>query len=159
MSLSRRSLEFSTLDDAVRDAEELLDAGYQRAGNWDLSQACRHLSQWMTFPLDGFPKVPAPVRGVFWIMRRTIGRRQLEKILATGAMKAGMPTIRETVPVSGSDEAASVAAFRETVGRFKNHKGPLFPSPLFGELDHATATKLQLIHCAHHLSFLIPNPK
>lgn len=159
MSLSRRPLSFSSLEDAVRDAEALRDSGYQQVGDWNLSQVCRHLSQWMQFPLDGFPKMPAPVRGVFWVMRKTIGRRQLAKILSTNSMPVGTPTIRSTVPAVGGDEAAAIAQFRETVKRFTIHQGPLVPSPLFGDLDYATATKLQLIHCAHHLSFLIPNAK
>jgi hypothetical protein len=43
-----------------------------------------------------------------------------------------------------------------TVDRFKRHQGPFHASPLFGVLDRETLEKLQLIHCAHHLSFLVP---
>jgi hypothetical protein len=44
-----------------------------------------------------------------------------------------------------------------TYERFRNHRGPWHPSPMFGPMDGATHLKLQLVHAAHHLSFLVPN--
>ena len=37
-----------------------------------------------------------------------------------------------------------------------DHTGPLHPSPMFGSLDREQLYRLQLIHCAHHLGFLLP---
>lgn len=152
----RRTLEFRDLDHAVRDAESLLTGGYRPAGNWNLAQVCRHLSDWMSYPLDGYPRPPAPLRLMFWAMRRTIGPRALRKTLETKSMRAGTPTLRQTVPPPSGDDAAAVERFRQTVERFKMHSGPFHPSPFFGELDRDSATRLQLVHCAHHLSFLVP---
>lgn len=154
--LQRRSLAFDHLDDAVRDAEMLLERGYDRAGNWTLSQCCSHLSDWLRFAVVGMPRQPAPVRAILWVMRHAFGKRTLARWLSSGSMPAGKLTLPETVAKSPGDDAEGVAAFREAVERFKSHSGPLHPSPLFGVLDHETATKLQLIHCAHHLSFLLP---
>lgn len=154
--LSQRKLTFDKLDDAVRDAESLLDCGYDQAGNWDLGQVCGHLVDWMRFPLDGFPKQPLPIRIMLFAVRVTIGRREIRKVLAAGAMKHGNPTLPGTVYAPGGDEAEAVDRFHQTVARFQSHAGPLHPSPVFGDLDYDTVRQLQLIHCAHHLGFLIP---
>ena len=61
MRATRRTLTFDTLDAAVRDAEYLLAAGYDRAGNWDLAQCLDHLAAWLTYPVSGFPKAPLPI--------------------------------------------------------------------------------------------------
>ena len=140
----RRKLTFATLNDVVRDAEVLLATGYERAGNWDLAQVCGHPADWMTFPVEGFPKPPLPIRMMLGLVRVTLGPGMLRKYLATG-MPAGKPTMPQSVHPAGGDAAARFAAF----------PGPVHPSPLFGAMDKATATKLQLVHCAHHLSFLV----
>ncbi len=155
-SPARRSLRFEGLDDILRDVALLRENGYDRAGNWSLAQICSHLADWMSFPLDGFPKAPAPIRAALWIMKHTFARRGLRKALKTGATSTGVPTIPQTVAAPGMDEAIAVERLRRVVARFKSHTGPLHPSPLFGDLDRETTTRLHLIHCAHHLSFLIP---
>jgi hypothetical protein len=127
----------------------------RRAVNWDLAQCCGHLANWLTYPVAGFPKMPAPVRAVFWVISRALGRKMLAKYLAEG-MPAGKPTITESVPAAGGDDAAAVATLRAAAERFKAHPGEYLPSPLFGRLTRDEALKLQLRHCEHHLSFLIP---
>jgi hypothetical protein len=154
-SLTRRNLVFHDLDDAVRDAELLLERGYDRAGNWTLAQCCWHLSEWMRFFLDGVPRPPAPIRFLLWILKRITGKQRLQRFLTRG-LPVGKPTLRESVLDTAGDDAQVVARFREIVARYKSHAGPLHPSPLFGDLDRETAMKLQLVHCSHHLSFLIP---
>ena len=60
------------------------------------------------------------------------------------------------VSVIGTTGYAAPEQFLETVDRFKVHDGPIVASPVFGELTPEEALKLQLQHCAHHLSFLTP---
>ncbi|MBO0700603.1 MAG: DUF1569 domain-containing protein, partial [Zavarzinella sp.] len=88
-------------------------------------------------------------------LRKTIGRGMYEKYVAAG-MPAGKPTMPDSVPAPGGDPAAAVARLREAAARFKAHAGPIVPSPLFGPLTKEEATRLQLVHAAHHLSFLVP---
>lgn len=152
----RRALSFGDLDEAVREAERLRDGGYRRAGRWDLAQVCGHLAEWLGYPVDGFPRQPAPIRAVLWVMRNTVGRRQLRQVLASRSLPAGGPTIPQSIPTAGGDEAAAVERLRRAAERFRAHVGPYHPSPLFGALDRETATRLQLVHCAHHLGFLVP---
>jgi hypothetical protein len=152
-------LDFGDFDAVVRDAESLAAGGYDRAGGWDLAQVCLHLAEWMRFPLDGFPRPALPVRLMLWLLRHTMGRRIGRRILATRSMPSGRPTLRETVSAPGGDEAAAVEQLRQVVARFQAHAGPFHPSPLFGDLEREEWAQLQLIHCAHHLSFLIPRSR
>jgi hypothetical protein len=155
--LQRRTLNFRSLDEAVTDAERLHQSGYDKVGNWDLAQVCFHLSEWMRFPLDGYPKTPLVIAPIMWLMRKTAGRKILEKTLTKG-FEPGGHTLNQTLPAPGGDEAAAVARLRQTVERFGKHNGPYHPSPLFGQMTRDEWTRLNLAHCAHHLSFLIPKP-
>lgn len=151
----RRKPTFATLDDAVRDAETLLAKGYERAGNWDLAQVCLHLAEWLRFPVEGFPKMPLLLRPVGWLVRTLVGKAMRAKVLANG-FSAGGQTMPQTVFPSGGDDAAAVAKLKEAAEQLKAHAGPIHPSPLFGKMTKDEAVRLQLKHCEHHLSFLIP---
>ena len=59
-------------------------------------------------------------------------------------------------PVCGDD---AIDSFLATLERFKKFPGPIAPHRLFGHLADADARKLNLIHCAHHLSYLTPTPQ
>jgi hypothetical protein len=154
MSTERRPLQFNNLDQVVQDLDQLLTVGYTKVGNWDLAQTCRHLDDWLRFSLDGYPKAPAPIRLMIWLMKVTIGRRQFKVC----GFRDRLPTIPETVH-SADLESDSDAAQRlaETISRFESTSGPIQPSPLYGPLTYDEATQLHLIHCAHHLRFLKPN--
>ena len=71
-------------------------------------------------------------------------------------MPAGKPTMPQSVPPPGGDDAAGVARIRETVERVRAFAGPPLPSPFFGPMDRDTWVKLNCVHAAHHLSFLVP---
>jgi hypothetical protein len=151
----RRKLAFASLGEVVADAENLLAKGYDKAGNWDLAQVCGHLAEWMRFPIDGFPKLPLFLRPLFWLFRNTVGEAKRLKYTAEG-MPAGKPTMPQTVGQPGGDPAAAVAELKKTAALFAAHTGPIHPSPLFGAMNKDEALRLQLVHCAHHLSFLVP---
>jgi len=152
----RRALQFHDLDEVVRDAENLHAKGYEKAGNWDLAQICGHLAEWLRFPVEGFPKAPAPIRAVFWVLRKTVGRKKLLTYITTGSFPAGKPTMPETVPPPGGDPREAIAKLKASVERLKAYTGPIVPSPLFGPMTKNQAVRMQLVHCAHHLSFLVP---
>src|SRR5262249_59941626 len=62
-AMPRRPLRLADLDAALGDAEQLLAAGYDRAGSWSLAQVCDHLARVLTLSLDGFPsRMPWAVR-------------------------------------------------------------------------------------------------
>jgi hypothetical protein len=151
----RRKLSFATLDEVVLDAENLQAKGYEKVGNWDLAQVCLHLADWMRFPIDGFPKPPLPIRFMLWGLRNTIGKKMFRKYLSEG-MPSGKPTMPQTVHQAEPDSATAIGKLREAAERFKAYAGEIHPSPLFGAMNKEEATRLQLVHCAHHLSFLVP---
>ncbi len=153
---ARRDLSFATLDDAVRDAERLLAAGYDKAGNWDLAQCCGHVAEWMRYGMDGFPRGPLPVRALLWGLRNTFGRRLLLKTLAAGKMPTGGPTAPQSVFPAGQDDAVGVAKLRDVVGRMVAFSGEPVPSPMFGRLTRDEWLRMHQLHAAHHLSFLVP---
>lgn len=152
----RRRLKFADLHEAVRDAETLRERGYRRAGKWDLSQACGHLAQWIDFPIDGFPSPPTLLKPVLFVMRHTVGPIAARRVIAKGEMPDNAPTMSQTVPAPGGDESAAVDRLRRAVERFESYQGPFQPSHLFGQLSRDEWMRVQLIHCAHHLGFLIP---
>jgi hypothetical protein len=153
---TRRELTFADLHEAVRDAECLLERGYERAGNWDLSQCCHHLAVLMAWPIDGFPPMSPPRRVAAWLLKRTVARRWLRRVLETGVWPARTPTDERTLPPPGCTDAEAVAMLRRAVDRLLTHTGLLKESPLFGVLDKKTLVRLHRVHTAHHLSFLVP---
>ena len=159
MTVTRRTLKFDSLDAVVRDAESLLANGYDKAGNWDLAQVCNHLADWLRFPVEGFPKAPAPIRAMLWVMKKTVGRKKLLHYIATGSFPAGQPTMPQTVHSAEGDATAAVALLKTNVDRFQAFTGEIIPSPLFGPMTKDEAVQMQLVHCAHHLSFLVPKQK
>lgn len=156
LELTRRKLDFRDFDAVLAEVDALAARGYDKAGNWDLAQVCRHLADWLRFPIDGYPKPPAAIRFLLWAMKHSVGKRQLRAILDTRSFPVGGPTMPETVAAPGGDTAEAVKHLRHTVGRFRQHQGTFYSSPLFGDLDRDAWNQLQFIHCAHHLSFLVP---
>ncbi len=153
----RTELKFATLAEVIERLEALQRNGYTSLGKWNLAQVCEHLSDWACYMLDGYPKVPFPISLMLWGMKITTGRSMLRKIINTGKMAAGGPTIGQTVhPAAGLDDARSLQRFKETAERFEAHLGAFHPSPLFGELSAKDGLALHLVHCAHHVSFLAP---
>ncbi len=156
--MSRRELRFENWE-AVRQDIQALRAGYTQHGHWDLEQTAKHLRDWLTFPLDGFPPAPWLVRLMMGAMRNTIGKPMLRQMIASEKMKDGLPTAPQTVySSSDQNDAGQTAAgeLLEAVDRFEQHQGNIVPSPLYGAMDKATAEQLQFVHLAHHLSWLTP---
>ena len=70
--------------------------------------------------MDGYPRAAAPIRAMLWLMKVTMGRKQLKKILAEG-FSANTPTMPQTVHAADANsDAAAVEQFLETIHRFKN---------------------------------------
>lgn len=152
----KRQLKYNDFDEMMADVNSLLENGYVSNGNWTLAQACGHISDWMRFPMDGYPNPPFFMKAIFWVMKVTVGPGMKRKILAEG-FKGGMPTAPETVPKPDamSDQDA-VAELQTTVDRVKAYNGELIPSPLFGPQDKELHTKVSLLHAEHHFGYLEP---
>jgi hypothetical protein len=145
----RRTLIFTRLGDVMPDVDRLL-AGHQTVGNWSLGQICKHLADAFRFSVDGYG-VQAP-----WLIRATIGRIALRRVLGEGRIKAGVRTPEEFVPKPGLDDRAEAEALRASIAYYVAHLETPAPHPFFGRLTKAENDRLHCIHCAHHLSFAIP---
>lgn len=145
-----RELHFQNFDEVLSEVDRLHTKGYNQAGNWDLAQVLDHLAFFMKGPMDGYQfKVPWPIKVLLgkWVKRR---------ILSGKKMKRGVFTPQKPLPPSGLDEAAAVKRFGEVLQRLRNHQGALLPNPFFGPMSLDEALQLNLIHCNHHLGYLIP---
>src|SRR5205807_271254 len=98
MRAARRSVTFASLDEVMPDVDRLL-RGRKTVGNWSLGQICSHLAQAMHFTIDGFP----PETRLPWIIRQTIGRFLLWRILRRGRFVEGMRMPKKHEPVPGTD--------------------------------------------------------
>jgi hypothetical protein len=154
---AQRELRLASFTELQCEVERLLHDGYTPGGNWNLAQVCRHLDDWMRYPMDGFPPLPWPVACVLAVARTLVGRRLLNKTLRQGAMPPGKSTLPDTVHCCDAREDAQAAAeFLKTIERMAAFEGVPARSPLFGDMSNREAKQLQLIHCAHHLAYLHP---
>jgi hypothetical protein len=146
--MTRRPLDFHTIDEAIVDLDRLHHAGYDPSGNWGLAQICNHLAIFVRGSLEGF-SAPRPP----WYIR-LLAPLFVRRMLKTRRMAEGLRIPQELQPPAGTDEAREVEELKALLHRFQEHKGPLHPSPFAGDLSYDTWRELHLIHCAHHLSFL-----
>src|SRR5262249_22439463 len=143
-------LDFRTCQGVTAELDRLHAGGYEKAGTWDLAQVCDHLTYFIQGSLDGYTfRVP-------WLFKALFGRLVLRRILGQRRMKAGITTPQKPLPPPGGDEAPAVARLKQVLQRLETHQGELHPSPFFGHLTPQQWRERHLIHCAHHLGFLIP---
>jgi hypothetical protein len=150
MPLSPRELSYQSFDDILAEVDRLHKNGYDRAGNWDLAQNLDHLRFFIEGGLEGYSFK------VRWLIKFLLGKMVLRRILTQKKMKRGVFTPQKPLPPSGLDEAESVRKFKESLARFRSHQGEYQPSPFFGQLTRQECHEMNLIHCNHHLGYLIP---
>jgi hypothetical protein len=148
--MRRRTLRFEGLGQVTQEVERLRRDGYERAGRWGLAQVCEHLALALEATMAGFPR-PFP-----WWVRWLAGPAVRAWVFATGRFPAGLPQPAGVAPADDADAGAAVRHWREALDRFTRFDGPLAPHPAFGRLSRRQWERLTLIHCAHHLSFLLP---
>jgi hypothetical protein len=149
-TLQRRQLDFQNWPEVLSDIDHLRRAGYDRAGNWELSQIVEHVGEGLRTALRGIDH-RAP-----WIVRKLVGPLILKRILSQRRMKAGIKVPKWWLPGPTHDESAAVDQFRADLSAFQQMTTQPFPHPFFGPLTKQQWNDLVLIHAAHHLGFLVP---
>jgi Protein of unknown function (DUF1569) len=147
----RRRLDFRSWPEVLTDVDHLHRSGYQRAGNWDLSQILDHVGEGLRTAVRGFDH-----RGP-WIVRKLIGPIILKRILQQRRMKSGIKVPDWWLPGPTHDESDAVTGFRSDLAAFQELKSEPQPHPFFGPLSKSRWNDLVQIHASHHLSFLVPN--
>jgi hypothetical protein len=145
----RRALTFTRLDEVMPDVDRLL-AGHQTVGNWSLGQICNHLTAALLGSVEGFDF------GVPWFLRLTLGRLAKRQILRSGRVRAGVKLPERALPRPGLDDRAEAEALRAALNHFSGYTGAVADHPFFGRMTKPEWIRLHLIHCAHHLSFVLP---
>jgi len=153
LTLHRRHLDFKSWPDLWADVDQLCQAHYDRAGNWDLSQILEHVGEGLRTASHGLDH-QGP-----WIVRKFVGPMILKRILQQRRMKAGIKVPKWWLPGPSHDETAAVDQFRSQVSEFQGMTSTPFAHPFFGPLTKQQWNDLALIHAAHHLGFLIPRSK
>jgi hypothetical protein len=151
MKAARRPLSFASLDEVMPDVDRLL-RGHTTVGNWSLGQICSHLAQGLHFTMDGFPRETR----LPWILRQTVGRFILWRIMRSGRFFDGIRMPVKYEPVPGTDARAEAESLHAALRRFAAHTGPLVNHPLQGPLSRDVWERFHCIHCAHHLRFALP---
>lgn len=152
----RRRLRFHSLDEIIVEAENLHTRGYEKTGQWDLAQICNHCACWVKYPMDGFPRLPWYLKPVFFVLKHTLMKKIEKQMKDDRTFPQGVSTAPMTVFPAGQDESAAVLNLKNELSRMKTFTGPMHASPLRGLLPKDEWVDSHLVHCAHHLSFLVP---
>jgi len=148
-----RRLTFRDQDEVIQEIDRLRRTGYDRLGNWSLTQICEHLDKTIQMGLHG-SKLRLP-----WILRATVGKW----ILAWAVRNNRMPNIRVNAPKSllpqNSTEADDFDVIERCMARHREaatFAGPIKNYPLADNITVEDWRKIQWIHAARHLGFLNP---
>jgi hypothetical protein len=141
-----RHLRFADVDSVAAEVRRLR-GGYDRAGNWSLEQVCWHLDKALSTSMQPGPHAPAPAG--------LIRRLQLKIILTTGRIPIRVQGPQRVMPPAQIDPAA-IDDFLLTLQALGAFEGQFKPHPMFGPMDRDRFLRLHMIHCAHHLGFLVP---
>ena len=153
-AVSRRSLQFATIDDLLAEIERILAAdkdGRLRAlGAWTPGQVLGHVAAWIDYGYEGYPMRPPP-----WFLRMFL-RWQVKKYL-----RQGMPSGVRIPKVEGGTYGTAVLSteagadrLRRALARLQTGEPAKYDSPAFGPMSHADRIQFNLRHAELHLSFL-----
>ena len=151
--MPRRPLDFRSFADVRADVARLAAGPYTKCGTWDLPTTCDHLVKGMETGLEGRP-VSLPRFAKF--LAPLAGPLVFNRILKKRAMPTGVSAPPEFVPALGCTSEEAVARLDATTRRAQAFTGPMKRHPFFGPITLDEWKQLMLIHCAHHLSFLVP---
>ncbi|MCG8649097.1 MAG: DUF1569 domain-containing protein, partial [Pirellulales bacterium] len=124
-----------------------------RAGRWNLTQICQHLTSTMNGGMDGFGfRLP-------WILRATVAKWAFHYGLKTRKLGSGLPTFKmlKPTPTTAADDPETIEACVDCCRRAADFAGPLVDYPLLNDPDVNLWRDFMWIHASHHLGFLIPD--
>ena len=148
----RRELNFTSLDDAVADAEALAAGEVRTTGNHSFGQILEHLARTHDMATG---KVPGPQLPFFMRLMMPF----LKGSILNGPVKPGfnLPKDAESFfwPDQEFDVQEALAHLKASVENYKTN-GPLSVHPVFGKATKEQVDRLNINHCAMHLSFVHP---
>ena len=153
--MPKRELDFHSGQEIIVELDRLQRNGYQRLGNWSLSQMAEHIDKTIQLTMKGGNfRMP-------WIIRATIGQYLVNRMIRTRRGLKGFPAPKPLVPKAPpteGDDAAIINGLRATLREMDAFEGPLPPYPLCNRMTLENWKQMMCIHAGHHLEFLLPNP-
>lgn len=150
--MKRRNLDFHSADDAITEIQRLRESGYERAGNWNLTQICQQLTATLKGGMNGFGfRIP-------WILRATVSKWAFRHALKTRKLDSGYPTFKSLKPSQedGADDDDVIDECIASIRRSADFAGLVHDHPLLNDISLEDWLQFMWIHAAHHLGFLIP---
>jgi hypothetical protein len=144
----RRSLSYQSFDEIMPDVERLLK-GHTTVGQWSLAEICKHLATVMRRVADAPASTPSDPS-------QWVNEDKKRQVFDSGMLPEGLPSIPENLPADVRSAQHEAERLRATIAHYKASSGPVIAHRFFGPLSKPEWDRLQLIHCAHHLSFAIP---
>lgn len=144
-----RRLDLRTFDELQTEVSRLSKHPYRRVGHWSLGQNCHHLAKMFNQSIDGFDvQLPRFIR-LFsrWMKNWLLKRRSIPR---------GIKAPKSFLPDDQINDVEGVLELMTAIRRYRDHNGPLQPSPVFGRLSREEWDQLHLIHASHHLGFILP---
>lgn len=145
---SPRVLRFGEIPEVIPEVRRLVPA-HRTLGNWTLGQICKHLADSFTGSMDGFDLRNHRIKRLF------LKRRMLEVALTNGIPR-NYTVDPKITPPAGIELDCGLAELEHSVSRYLRHHGKLAAHPLFGKMPREVWDAVHCVHCAHHLSFVIP---
>jgi hypothetical protein len=147
---ARPELRFATFDELLADVDRLRSGPYDKAGKWDLGMILDHLARMMNVPFtDGLRSMPWPAGAVARFVIHLMVKRNKYPSIRFHAPRAIRPS-------PNADVDTAYTSLKEAIDRVKAVTGETITVPPFGVMPTADFIGLQLLHAAHHLSFLKP---
>ena len=151
--MKRRILDLRSAAEVIEETQRLRQ-GYNKTGNWNLSQICQHLDRTMQGGMDGFGfRIP-------WILRATIVKWGFRYALKKRTIYRGFPTfsiLRPNGLSATEDDDDVVDQFLETCRRADAFVGPIEEYALLNEIAVDQWKDFMWLHASHHLGFLVPD--
>lgn len=152
--MTRRTLNFQSLQDVRADVARLAAAPYRRCGTWHLATMCDHLARTMEAGIHQTPiPMPLPLR----VLSPLIGGLVFKRILKKRQMPTGIKAPAPFTPAENCDCTAAVARLNAAIDRANAITGQMPRHPFFGPMTADQWRDLMVIHAMHHLSFLAPD--
>ena len=144
----RRALRFASLDEIMPEVERLVAGESTTVGEWTLGQILNHLASAFQITARAPAATDEPTREE--AVRR---RRLLNSGRFPDGVEAPLPAL---IPPSDCDCTTEVEQFRKAMGRYQSREGAFPAHPFLGPMSGEEWDLFHCIHCAHHLSFVIP---
>lgn len=145
----QRQVKLNSFEDLLAELEKIEKAReLKTSGVWSVYQLLEHMSENLYGSLHGFSRHQPK------IVRMTIGKFVLRKILKSGVMRSGYPNPHTPKTREEGDILSSIQKLRSIIEEFQNHRGNFAMHPIFDKLTKEQWMQLHLIHFSMHLSFL-----